>query len=232
MSRSLLLVLNGTPDLDLLARVRPGQALIQPLEPRPARPPITEVVAVDGGLAALELAGMCPDRILGDLDSLDPGRLEHWRQAGVPIDHRPDTGSADSEKALEYGREAGFSHVDIVGWQGTRWDHMLGLLSLLDSRPARHPRLLCGRQSLLVLSEGRHTLVARPGDGVGVIRFGRTPCRLSLTGLEYPANRLMLGPGCGAGSNRVVDGEFTVIVEGGPVFLSHDPGQDTGEGPA
>lgn len=223
MSRSVLLVLNGSIDTSLLERVAPGHCLVQPLETRPARPPITELVAVDGGLAAVEAAGLRPGRILGDLDSLDPRRLEYWRAQGVPVDHRPDTGSSDSEKALEYAREAGFSHVDIAGWQGTRWDHMLGLLSMLDSRPARHPRLLSGTRTLLVLSEGRHTLAASPGDGVGVVRFGRTPCRLTLTGLEYPANRLMLGPGCGAGSNRVVQPEFTVVVEGGPVFLSHTP---------
>ena len=166
MSRSVLLVLNGLPDPGLLARVIPGQPLLQPLGEEPARPPVTEIVAVDGGLAALEAVGLRPDRILGDLDSIAWERLQYWRQAGVPIDHRPDPASSDLEKALEYAATSGFSHVDIAGWQGTRWDHVLGLLSLLDHEPRQHPRLLSGRQTLRVLTAGTHDFSARPATGL------------------------------------------------------------------
>lgn len=226
MSRSLLLVLNGFPDPGLLARVVPGQPLLQPLGEQPGRPPVSTIVAVDGGLAAMEAVGLRPDRILGDLDSIDPERLQGWRQAGVPIDHRPDPSSSDLEKALEYAASGDFTHVDIAGWQGTRWDHVLGLLSLLDHRPQQHPRLLSGRQTLRLLTAGPHDFSARPGDGVGLVRFGNRPCRITLSGLEYPADDLVLEAGCRAASNRVREPHFRVTVSGGPVFLTHSPQED------
>lgn len=232
MSRSVLLVLNGLPDPGLLARVIPGQPLLQPLGEEPARPQITEIVAVDGGLAALEAVGLRPDRILGDLDSIASERLKHWRQAEVPIDHRPDPASSDLEKALEYAATSGFTHVDIAGWQGTRWDHVLGLLSLLDHEPRQHPRLLSGRQTLRVLTAGTHDFSARPGDGVGLVRFGTWPCRITLAGLEYPADDLVLEAGCRAASNRVREPRFRVTVSGCPVFLTHIPQEERDDTPA
>ena len=223
MRHSLLLVLNGTSDPRLLARIHPGEELLMPLRTVPGRPPLRTTVAVDGGLGNLLTAGLEPDLILGDLDSIDADSLARQRRAGIPIEHRPDPGSSDLEKGLAWAATSGASHLDIACWQGTRWDHVLGLFSLLAEHPRQQVRLLDGPRSILVLGAGEHVFRAQPGDGVGLVRFGSTPCRIDLAGLAFPAHSLSLDAGCHGVSNSVLDTEFKVQVSGCPVFLTHTP---------
>lgn len=87
------------------------------------------VVAADGGaLVALD-AGVMPDAVVGDLDTMDrfPG-------AGVPRERfvrDPDPETTDLVKAIHYALERGAEAVDVVAAGGGRADHALANLSVL-----------------------------------------------------------------------------------------------------
>ena len=54
----------------------------------------------------------------------------------------------------------------------------------------------------------------------GLLHFNAVPPRITLSGLEYDAQDLELPLGCQGGSNRILEEEFVVELDGGPVFLT------------
>ena len=88
------------------------------------------VVAVDGGLKYLLSAGIRPDFLLGDLDSMEPelaGIVEAYRQRGgsaflqLPVE-KDDT---DTMAAVKLGLMRGYRDFVIYGGLGARLDHTM-----------------------------------------------------------------------------------------------------------
>ncbi|MCI8468239.1 MAG: thiamine diphosphokinase [Eggerthellaceae bacterium] len=83
------------------------------------------VIAVDGGLASLEAAGVRPDLALGDFDSLGyiPKGLRVARFSPVKD-------KSDMELALDRARSQHYDEVFVFGALGRRLDHTLANLQL------------------------------------------------------------------------------------------------------
>ena len=72
------------------------------------------VIAVDGGGAVCIEAGVTPDIVLGDFDSLDPAALEWLRRVGVTVKAFPaDKDQTDLELALAVARGQGAARVTV-----------------------------------------------------------------------------------------------------------------------
>lgn len=90
------------------------------------------VVAADSGLTACERAGIVPDLIVGDMDSLaDRSALARYPAERVRIYPR-DKDFTDTEIALAALAELGVTDVILVGGGGGRIDHFLALRALFD----------------------------------------------------------------------------------------------------
>ncbi len=101
------------------------------------------LICADGGGDAALQAGLSPDLLLGDMDSISPGNLERLRGAGVRVvEHRPEKEKTDIELALDTALVLGASRITIAGaLGGIRLDHSLGnllLLSMPELREHRH----------------------------------------------------------------------------------------------
>lgn len=99
-----------------------------------ARPGV-RVVAVDGGADALREAGVRPDLLVGDMDSVDPATLAHFEALGVPVERHP-TAKRDTDAALALAGLRGEDEVIFVGAGGGRPDHALANLHLLVAASA------------------------------------------------------------------------------------------------
>jgi thiamine pyrophosphokinase len=72
-------------------------------------------VAADSGLMAAEAAGLCPDWIIGDMDSLDnPSRLAKYPASRV-IRHSHEKDYTDTELALEGRWKQGGADFWLLG---------------------------------------------------------------------------------------------------------------------
>ena len=85
------------------------------------------LIAVDGGLTFCYRAGLWPDAIVGDFDSVDPEILKYYRdQEKIPIDaydsHKDYT---DMEIGMRKAMDLGSSQVILLGATGTRLDHTM-----------------------------------------------------------------------------------------------------------
>ncbi len=166
-------------------------------------------MAVDGGYRFFRKAGLVPDLLIGDMDSLGkfPADLSP-RTRVVTFPNRKD--KTDAQLALEHCLEAGARVVDIVSPGVGEIDHFLGNLMLLDvaprfrkRRPLLRVRLAAVRWEAILVDDGARTFVDCVGDTVSVIPVSST-IRLSCRGTEYTAGDVMIRRGDSRGlRNRI-----------------------------
>ncbi len=154
------------PDAPVCVVVVTGSA---PLHRRAiaAVPPGAYVVAADGGLDHARAAGLDPDLLVGDLDSISPVGLA-WAVEHAQVERHPaDKTCTDTELALALAARRSPDHVLLVAGAGDRLDHALAALGAL------------GAPSLERVAEVEgwwgcdHVRVARPGRPVTLERRAR-----------------------------------------------------------
>ena len=93
------------------------------------------LIAADRGLKFLEAHGISADLIVGDFDSSPPGLIEKYRSdhPGAQIRrYQPEKDYTDTEIAVTAALEMGRKEIIILGGTGSRIDHVLGNLQLLE----------------------------------------------------------------------------------------------------
>jgi thiamine pyrophosphokinase len=146
------------------------------------------IVAADSGLAACEDAGIAPDWIVGDMDSLDDTkRLEKYPPERV-IRYPGDKDFSDTELALSLLWEKGCGEVWLAGGGGGRTDHLLAIRSLFERQKAPD-RWFTGGEEIFRLKEGQ---TRRAGEAIGgvvsVFPLGAGPWQAESAGLKWPLN--------------------------------------------
>lgn len=139
------------------------------------------VLAADGGAQKALKAGITPDKIIGDLDSISPAL--NW-----PDEKRlyvPRQDNTDLEKALDFLQANHFSAVTITGATGGRWDFSIG--NFLSCYPYLNEMEICftadGWQIFPLIKSTQKTV--RPGARVSLIPL--KDCKqVTLKGLQYP----------------------------------------------
>ena len=173
------------------------------------------VVAADSGLIAAENAGVKPDRIVGDMDSLDDvSRLEAY-PAGSVIRYKADKDYTDTELALSLVIEKGCDTIWIIGGGGGRIDHLFGIRSLFEREifPCRwitHAEDICCLEAADTLS-----LSTEPGTLVSVFPMGGGPWDAKSSGLKWPLEGLAWDRGFFGLSNVAAAGDFSITAHAG-----------------
>jgi len=179
------------------------------------------IVAADSGLVACEEAGIVPDWIVGDMDSLgDPRRLEKYPAEKV-IRHRSDKDLSDTELALSLLWDKGCGEIWLAGGGGGRTDHLLAICALFE-RERAPDRWFTSGEEIRCLKEGQTLSVsAAIGSIVSIFPLGRGPWQAESSGLKWPLNGVAWESGCFSLSNaaeksplelRSKKGNFLLIV--------------------
>lgn len=184
------------------------------------------VIAADGGAAWLASLGRAPDRIVGDLDSVDPTAAERLAAEGTEIERHPrDKDASDTELALEAARRAGATSIVLLGWfGGERLDHEIANLLLLGD--AAHAdldvRALRGPTMARAIHGGRGSLVlgGAAGDLVSLLPLGGDAVGVRTEGLHWPLELATLAFGRSRGLSNVVDrAPASVSLESGVLLV-------------
>lgn len=190
----LVIVGGGTVDADLLRELYASGA---------------RLVGADGGADVIAAAGLKPEAIIGDLDSLENplGWLGRTRMM-----HITEQETTDFEKAL-YSTRAPVTVA--VGVTGKRLDHTLAALDAASRHAARRHIVFVDEHDLALALTDRFSFTVASGERVSVhplapVTFWRSD------GLEYPLDAVTLAPGVRTGSsNAAIDGPFTLVPEEG-----------------
>lgn len=162
--------------------VCPSPALLQQLAAQ-----VNFILAADGGAQKAAAAGVMPDMIIGDFDSLSAQQT--WpREKLLRIPRQDNT---DLEKALDYLQDNHFTYVTIAGGTGGRWDFSIG--NFLSVYPYLAQMDICfaanGWKIYPLIKPTKKTV--RPGARVSLIPV--TACQnVTLKGLQYPLQNATL----------------------------------------
>jgi thiamine pyrophosphokinase len=166
------------------------------------------LVGADGGADQIVAAGLKPEAIIGDFDSLS--NVDEWL-GRTRLLRIPEQETTDFEKAL-YSTSAPVTIA--MGMTGKRFDHTLAALDAVTKHARDRVIILVVEADIAVALTGPFSFEVAPRERVSVhpllpIRFKRS------IGLRYPLDGLRLAPGERTGtSNEAVDGPFRIEPEG------------------
>jgi thiamine pyrophosphokinase len=142
-----------------------------------------EIIAVDGGLYYLDLMGICPDLIVGDLDSIPQELLKKYSH--VPIHSLSiDKDKTDLEWAVELLiAKSEIEKITIFGALEKRSDHALGNLHILR----RYPRRVSieSETELIFAIQGKSEISCKIGQTISFIPLGGPVTGVTSKGLKW-----------------------------------------------
>lgn len=164
------------------------------------------VVAADGGAVACVAAGIVPDAVIGDLDSLpaevraalDPARVHRVAEQET----------TDFDKALRL-TEAPLAVA--VGFAGPRLDHTLAVFNVLVRHPERRV-IVAGAADIAFHCPPELDLA--PATGSRLSLFPMAPVTGRSEGLRWPIDGLAFAPDGRIGTSNEVTGQVRLRMDG------------------
>ncbi len=170
------------------------------------------IVAADGGADRVLAAGLMPEAVVGDFDSISAAA-----RAAVPAARQhviAEQATTDFDKAL---RSVKARFVLALGFTGARVDHGLAVLNSLV-RHADRCCLLIGSRDVVFHAPARLKIAMRAGDRLSLFPMRAVTGRS--TGLEWPIDGIGFAPdGMIGTSNRVVAGRVAIEMDGAGMLV-------------
>lgn len=183
-------------------------------------------IAADRGLEAFETAGVLPDLLLGDMDSVSAGTLLR-RANSTEIERLPcEKDDTDGGHAMEVALSRGATEITILGALGGRMDHALAnLMLLMRAHEGGAFAQILDERVRIVRVDGTFTLRGAKGDTFSLIPIGEAR-GVTLEGCYYHSQEALsfdfVHP---LGISNVVTGETAKItVQEGDLLLFHHYG--------
>jgi len=178
------------------------------------------IVCCDGAAAKLLRAGLEPDLVVGDLDSLDPALRKRFAKRLV---RESEQETNDLSKAFRACMARGWRTIAILGAGGRREDHLLGNISLLPLFAAAGAEVRMETDFGTFLPVLSSASFRRPaGTKVSIFSF-HPEMPVTASGLKYPLDRLRL-PFWWCGTLNVTTApEFSLTFDGRAPLLLYFP---------
>lgn len=175
------------------------------------------VIAADGGYRLLRKAGITPDLVIGDFDSL--GRAPEGEQV-ITLPVVKDV--TDTWAAIELGKQRGYRKFRLYGCTGGRMDHTIANVQTLAvlAEQGMQGWLLSKTQEITAISGKAVTLPAKSSGTVSVFAHTDRCTGVTIRGLQYElenaelTNRFPLGV-----SNAFVGKPAEISVKDGILVL-------------
>jgi thiamine pyrophosphokinase len=175
------------------------------------------VIAADSGYDACRAAGVVPDLVVGDMDSLSDRRLLAELPASRVREFPRDKDETDTEIGVRLLREKGCGPVTIAGGGGGRLDHLLGVVALFE-RDQPPSRWLTTAEEI-VLVEGAAEIGECAGATISVFPLGDGAGDMRSEGLYWPLDGLSFGRGTAGISNRATSDIVRIFVGRGRLLV-------------
>ncbi len=182
------------------------------------------IMCADGGYDYASAAGIIPDMLIGDLDSIS-----------VPNDPAIETIIYPSEKddtdtgiCLQTALDRGCNDILIIGGLGGRLDHTISNIQLITGKSNLADRIVIKDKgnSCTVLNNSSITLPRCDKQYVSV--FPMTDCRgVSESGVKYPLDNAHLPVGSTIGTSNEIISEKAVfsVTDGILLVITSEEGQ-------
>jgi thiamine pyrophosphokinase len=182
----------------------------------------TLLIGCDGGTQHILELGRKPDVIIGDFDSFKPGEIPPGIEPEY-VRYPADKDFTDSEAAIRYAARAGCRDIILAGTLGSRLDHLIGNIFLLNKREFAKLklRIIEGNQEAYIV-RGQARIIGRRGDTISFIPITGTPQVKTTGGLKYDLNKYKLSLQGNTGISNVLLRKTTdITVTKGAVLVIH-----------
>ncbi len=201
--------LNGSPDsLDLLRRAA-GRADL--------------VVAADGGARYALEAGVVPDLVVGDLDSLGEDLAREVEGRGASLERHPvKKDKMDGHLAVLAARERGATAADLLCAMGGRPGALFAVshILLVAERIGLRSTVVADWGRMFVIEGGSRKVEGAWQDSVSIFPLSGPAAGVTLEGMEYPLENAILEPGDTLGfHNELIGNEARVSVGKGALLV-------------
>ncbi len=201
--------LNGSPDsLDLLRRAA-GRADL--------------VVAADGGARYALEAGVVPDLVVGDLDSLGEDLAREVEGRGASLERHPvRKDKMDGHLAVLAARERGATAADLLCAMGGRPGALFAVshILLVAERIGLRSTVVADWGRMFVIEGGSRKVEGAWQDSVSIFPLSGPAAGVTLEGMEYPLENAILEPGDTLGfHNELIGNEARVSVGKGALLV-------------
>lgn len=170
------------------------------------------LIGADKGIRFLRQQGIMPTHIVGDFDSASDEDLEFFKRfTDIPIQiFNPVKDFTDTQIALELALKLGAKQIYILGGTGTRLDHVVANLKILELALKR------GAVCFLVDVNNRIRLTANSvtigreeqyGKYVSLFSFGGPVRGITLKGFYYLLTNYDMFPGDAVGVSNEITAE-------------------------
>ncbi len=167
------------------------------------------IICADGATKYLKALDFPPHLLMGDMDSIDPEGKKWIEEKGVPLKKFPSRKDrTDTEIALEYSLSKEAKTVEILGAFGSRMDHTLGNVQLLEGffNPGIDIRLIDEQNEMWLLN--KHTKIrGRKNENFSILAVTESVLGITLKGFEYPLENHTLSRGHTLGISNIIRGD-------------------------
>lgn len=200
-----------------------GSAPVAPGELIRIRTGADLLICADGGADAALAAGLRPDLVVGDMDSISDAARARYQRDGVGfIEHPVAKDETDIELAITLAIAHAPSSITIAGaLGGPRLDHTVGNLMLLALPALRgiDIRIVDAATEALAVWD-RREIIGSPGDYITLLPLTARVEGVRTEGLLYPLHGETLLQGHTRGvSNELVAERASVRIQGGCLLL-------------
>jgi thiamine pyrophosphokinase len=204
--------LNGSPDSsDLLRRVAGFADLI---------------VAADGGTRYALEAGIVPDLVVGDMDSLGEELVLELERLGASLERHPmRKDKMDGQLAVLAARERGATAADLLCAVGGTLGALFSVPQILlaAERIGLRSTVVADRGRIFVVEAGSRTVQGDPQDSVSIFPLSGLATGVTLESMEYPLENASLEPGDTLGfHNELIGTKANVSVGEGALLVVHE----------
>ncbi|WP_422826519.1 thiamine diphosphokinase [Thalassococcus sp. BH17M4-6] len=172
---------------------------------------VNAVVAADGAADLLVDAGVRPDAVIGDMDSIRPET-----RAALPKDVLHEITEQDSTDFDKCLRNIAAPLVLGLGFLGARVDHELAALTVLARRADRRC-VLVGEEDVILLCPPEFTIDLPEGCRVSLFPLGPVTGRSE--GLRWPIDGLEFAPALRGGTSNMATGGQVRLRMDAPLML-------------
>jgi thiamine pyrophosphokinase len=180
------------------------------------------IIAADGGATRCLDAGLRPDAVVGDMDSLDPRVAASLRSEGIDFLTAPaEKDVSDLDLAVGHARTLGVTELVVIGALGGRLDHELAALGTLARAADLAPEIATPGARALVLSASGRSRASVLGPALFSLMPLLGEARVDCSGARWMLTNARLEPISSLGlSNKVPDGSVAeIVVHEGVVLL-------------
>ena len=204
--------LNGSPDSESLIQATASRADL--------------VVAADGGARHALAAGIVPDLVVGDMDSLGEGFLQEIGRRGSSLQRHPvRKDKMDGHLAVLAAGERGTTEADFLCATGGKPGAFFAVphILLTAERIGLRSTLVADWGRMFVTEDRSRVVEGAAHDSVSIFPFSGLATGVTLEGMSYPLENADLEPGETLGfHNELVGTKATVRVERGVLLVVHE----------